>query len=180
MSERRLFGLFSGAQVTAMVCAALIAPGVVYAASYTYVVLTDPVTGHQALVDPTRRLSVYDPIAGYSNDPANLVVLAGNCTPNATKNIFTVPAGKALILKTLHMAYADGTANFKNYVYFIDNNSGIYISQFYDLTAVQTFQSDFGSGFYIHAGDGFSCQSSVTASFTTYGYYVPSTAVPAN
>ena len=180
MSNGKLFGIFSGAQVTVMVCAALVTPGALYAASYTYVVLTDPITGHGALVDPSRRLSVYDPIAGYSNDPANLVVLAGICAPNATKNIFTVPTGKALILKTMHMGYFDGTANFKNYVIFIDNNTGIYMSQFYDLSAVQTFQVDFGSGFYIHAGDGFSCQSSVTANFTTYGYYVPAAAVPVN
>ena len=180
MSDRKLFGLFSGAQVALMVCAAIVTPGAVYAVAFTSVVITDPSTGKEAIVDAYRRLYTYDPIAGYANNPANLVVLAGSCAPNSTKNIFTVPTGKALILKSMHMAYTDGTANFHNAAYFIDNNTGIYLAQFVDLNAAATFQADFGSGFYIHTGDGFSCQATVTASFTTYGYYVPASAVPAN
>ena len=143
MLDRRLFGIFSGAQITFMVCAAIITPGAVYAVTGTSVFITDPTSGKQAEV-ASGRLYTYDPITAYANNPANLVVLAGSCKPNTVTKIFTVPAGKVIILKALQMSYVNGTTNFDNSVLFFDNNTGIYLAQFDDNNPIRTFQADLG------------------------------------
>ncbi len=92
MENRKLFGLFSGAQLTCMVCAAIVTPGAVYAVTFTSVVITDPGTGKQAAVDSGRRLYTYDPVAGLANNPVNLVQISGETNSLNLSTIYTVPA----------------------------------------------------------------------------------------
>ena len=62
MADRKLFGLFSGAQVTLMVCAAILAPGAVYATTaLSGVVITEPASGRQSFIDTARRLPLTTP-----------------------------------------------------------------------------------------------------------------------
>ena len=99
MADRKLFGVLSGAQVTILCGFAIISPGAVYAVTYTSVLITDPLTGKQGLVDAARRFYVYNPIAGYANNPLNLVEISGPVMSYGAATIFyTVPVGKELIL----------------------------------------------------------------------------------
>lgn len=177
MSDRKLFGIFSGAQITILGALAIITPGAVYAVTYTSVVVTDPVTGKQALVDAGRRLYVYDPIAGYANNPQNLVQISGSTAPtNSYIVIYTVPVGRALILKSANLSYYGGAAGADNYAYF--KTSGNFITGYDQPNTSGVLSSNLGSGYYIHSGDTISYYSTTDIAFSLEGYLVPATAVP--
>lgn len=162
---------------------AIIAPGAVYAVTYTSVVITDPLTAKESLVDSGRRLYVYDPIAGYANNPLNFVEISGSGSHTQSVVFYTVPAGKALILKSASISYYNGAAGADNYAYFYAGTSANpnrnYITGFDDSSAANAHFPSFGSGFYAHSGDTLSFFSSVITQFSFQGYLVPASAVPA-
>jgi hypothetical protein len=181
MSGRKIFGVLSGAQVTILGALAIITPGAVYAVANTPVVITDPLTGKEGLVDSGRRLYVYDPIAGYANNPFNLVKIAGIPTVGQYNTIYTVPAGKALILKSANMTYYDGVAGSDNYVYFYGGpaTGTSFVTGFDSINLAGAFSDDLGSGYYLHSGDVILVFASSPSYISLRGYLVPSNVVPA-
>ena len=106
MSDRKLFGLFSGTNLTVLCCAAVLASSAAYAVSVTSVAITDPSTGNQALVDNSRHLRTYDQISGYTKNPAFVVNITAFSQPsNGYHLIYTVPTGKVLIIKSIIWSY---------------------------------------------------------------------------
>jgi len=97
----KLLEKLSGRQITAIILALIFVPGAVGAAvTFQPVTIVDPTTGKQSLVDGGRRLYVYDPIAGYRNNPANNVQLSASGGVSCS-TAWTAPAGKALIVTSL-------------------------------------------------------------------------------
>lgn len=183
MSDRKLFGVLSGTQLTILVALAITTPGAVYAIATTAVAVTDPLSGKQAAVDAGRRLYVYDPIAGYANNPLDLLEISGLWGSVSSSIIYTVPAGKALILKTINMSYYGGVSGNDNYAYVAGPNG--FIGGFDDTNPDGAHVTNLGSGYYLHSGDTISVSASNGANtnfiteYSIEGYLVPSAAVPA-
>jgi hypothetical protein len=177
MTDRKLFGLFSGAQITLLLCAAILTPGAVYAtAALTAVAITEPGSGKQSYIDGSRRLYTYDPIAGYANNPANIVNIAYSST--SCGNMYTVPTGKALIIKSATINYYLGTSGTDNYVYL--ETPIQQIVGFDSAGAVDERNFSLGSGVIVHSNIVISCVKSNSYSIISIqGYLVPSGAVPA-
>ena len=177
MTDRKLFGLFSGAQVTLLLCAAILAPGAVYATTaLTSVVITEPASGRQSWIDGSRRLYTYDPVAGYANNPNNIVNITAFPKPRTSVSIYTVPTGKALIIKSVTITYNQGTAGYDNYceisvihtlIRMDDNNE----------SDVRSF--NYESGIVVGSNQGLWAYATPDSGIFVQGYLVPSTAVPA-
>ena len=69
---RKILESFNATHITAIIIAAMITPGAVYAVTESNVVITDAKSGATASVGVSHNLNVYDPIAGYANNPANM------------------------------------------------------------------------------------------------------------
>ena len=179
MTDKKLFGLFSGTHLIAAFAIATLAPTALYAVSFTPVAITDSLSGHQAAVDVGRRLYTYDPIAGYGNNPANIFQLSNSCNANAVVRLYSVPTGKAVIIKAIQMSYNEGTSGFDNFVEFYDTNSLVVALTIEDPNVVGSHQANLGNGFIVRAGESVSCYSTVPANVTMQGYFVPASAVPA-
>src|SRR5690348_12783209 len=99
MSRQRSFGPFSGGQLTALIITALVVlgvPGTVFAVdTFSNVAIEDPVSGVKASVDAQHHLKTNDQIA-----PANFVRIFANATTSC-QAVYTVPAGRALILQSI-------------------------------------------------------------------------------
>lgn len=103
MTERKLFGVLTGWQLTILGSVAILAPGVVYAAvNFQAVAIVDPGSGTKSKIDAGRRLHVFDPVANQENNPANFVNVQfiHNGTANTAKCllVYTVPSGRALVI----------------------------------------------------------------------------------
>jgi hypothetical protein len=101
---RDLSNKLSGGQITLITLALILSPVTVTAAViFQPVAIVDPVTGKQSSVDSSRRLVVFDPIAGYRNNPANMVLISVSNAGNQceTGYQYVIPAGKALVLTAI-------------------------------------------------------------------------------
>ncbi len=164
-------GLFLG-----IVTAAVLVPTAAVAAS-TLVTITGP-SGAKAAVNPANQL-----LAAESN-PANNVVAFG-LTPQDCATIYTVPAGKALILKSAQFQLErNGTEppTVRAWVYAgtCGVSAKLLAASNVDRQS-ETVSTDFGTGVPIPSG-----QSVIVNSYNNrgsafvYGYLVPSAAVPAS
>ena len=174
---KKLSETFTATHLVAMFGIAVLAPGAVYAVTESNVVITDAKSGATASVGVSHNLNVYDPIAGYANNPANYVKITGDAMIG-NNIVYTVPAGKALIVKAVNFTYYNGTSGSDNYLYVQDGAT--FIAGFDDPNAVGTHNADLGNGFFVT--DSLSTVASDTPSsdiiFSIEGYLVPSTAVP--
>lgn len=181
MSDRKLFGIFSGAQITAIVIAGIVTPGAVYAVATSAVTITDPATGHQSAVDASRRLYVYDPVAGLQNSPLNDKRVSGYCdSGTANPASYAPPSGYALIVKSADFTFWNGTSGADNYVY-LSSTAG-WIAGLDSPNTADFKNSDLGNGYYVRPGESitFSCVATAgfDSNFSVEGYLVPSNAVP--
>jgi hypothetical protein len=179
MSNQKHFGPFTGGQLAAIICAAILAPTALYAVTYTYVAIGYPANGKIAAVDSASRLYVYDPVAGYANSPANLIEISGETNTSTTTTVYTVPAGYAFILKSANMSFFNGTSGSDNWTYFYDGTSDTWVTGFDDPNTVGAHYSTLGSGYYFHSGDIVTYYSTVNTEYSLEGYLVPANAVPA-
>jgi hypothetical protein len=152
MSDRKLFGLFSGTHLTVLTCAAVLASSAAYGVSVTSVAITDPSTGKQSLVDNGRRLSTYDQIAGYTNNPAFAVNISDfSYSSLGLHTIYTIPAGKVLVIKSALWSYYGNTEGSNNYTDIYNSSSRILIDLEGSHTA-DTIPTTFDAGVIAHAG----------------------------
>lgn len=185
---RELLSKFSGGQLTWLATIAILVPGTVGAAvAYQPVSIVDPSSGAKAYVDAYRRVSVYDPIAGYQNNPVNFVEIAvSNGNKCDTGYQYAVPAGKALVITAISgykfRGSFDGLSQF--YVYDGPGCTGKVLTNH----SSQLTQTDLTSSFNIVLGTGIPVKAGKTVSVLSinnlgyvflHGYLVPAGAVPA-
>src|SRR5690349_20915287 len=109
----RSWGPFSGRQLTVIIVTAIVAifvPGTVWAGdTFSNVAIEDPVSGVKASVDSGHHLKVSDgsgamtvdgTVTATETSPAKLVHVFGPAATGCT-SIYNVPAGKALVLKSV-------------------------------------------------------------------------------
>lgn len=102
--DRKLFGVLSGAHITIIACAAIIAPSVLYATvTYSNVAIVNRTTGVAAKVDNSERLYVLNPISLYRDDPYYQIdfTVSNNGIECETSYQYTVPAGQAFIITAM-------------------------------------------------------------------------------
>ena len=192
--ERMLSDLFRGftaTQKTIVIVAAIVTPGALYGAvTFQPVAIVDPITGVNSSIDSSRRLSVYDPIAGYTNNPINYVRISGVVAgDNIYHVVYTVPTGKALILRGANLSYFNGVFGNNNHFYLTDSfaTGSSFVVGFDDPNVSGTHNAALGNGWFFHSSDtiqyiSFNGSSSVAAmntSFSLEGFLVPAILVPA-
>lgn len=185
---RELVNKFSGRQLTAIILAAILVPGAVGAAvTFQSVAIVDPFTRKQAWVDSSRRLSVFDPIAGYRNNPLNMVEIyvSNNISRCETRFQYKVPAGKALIITAIsgyeqyyNLSYAGIT------VYDEANCQGAVLTSHFSPVSNSSLYApiaiDLGVGILVKPGKTVSVASTSNVGLTfLHGYLVPAAAAPA-
>src|SRR4051794_9623786 len=190
MESRRVLGLFTGTHITVMVCAALLAPGAVYAIATTAVAITDPVSGHQAAVDAGRRVYTLDAIAYYKNNPANQRDIYISNTGNVCENAYqyTIPAGSGFIITAmsgLEYKYSDANNYSGIFVNSAPNCTGTsitsHVSSVSTTAAIAPIVAEYGVGIPVPAGSTISVFSINNFGYTyIHGYLVPASAVPGN
>lgn len=180
MSDRKLFGVLTGPQITFLGALAIITPGAVYAVANTPVVITDPNTGAQNFVDAGRRLYVYDPIAGYQNNSLYFVRLSSTCLAGSNNLTYSPPSGKAMVIRAVDFAFYEGKSGSDNYVYLLDNIFG-FVAGVDSPDPTGSKNSNLGNGIYVKNGESLSleCANPGVYMVTIAGYLVPSNAVPA-
>ena len=104
----RFLGKLTGWQITAIICAAILAPSGLYAAAtFSNVALVNPVTGTPALIDGAGSLHNVDILAQFANNPLYKVtiefplVVPTGCQSAA----YAIPAGKALVITAISGNY---------------------------------------------------------------------------
>src|SRR5437870_4876164 len=114
---RRLSETFTATHLVLIIAIAVLAPSAVYATvSYSNVAITDATAGNTAAVDGGRKLSTYDPVAGYTRNPqftVNISDLSSSST--GVHTIYTVPAGKALLIRSATWSYFNNTEGSNNF-----------------------------------------------------------------
>lgn len=183
---RELLSKLSGNQITMIILTLILVPGAVGAAvTFQPAVIVDPSTGRQSYVDNGRRLYVFDPIAGYRNNPANIFFIGLRNTGNACDGSFTVPAGKALVLTSItgHEYYNNQLSSGFT---IIDGAacSGYILTTHQSSVSVTTPSApvavNFGSGIVVKAGRTVSISSHFNRGYTfLHGYLIPAGAAPA-
>jgi hypothetical protein len=180
------FGPFSGRQLTTIIVAAILVlgvPGTVFAVdTFSNVAIQDPVSGVKASVDAQHRLKTLDTLSGSvlaaETPPANIVQFFGGAG-TACATLYTVPAGKALILKTANgYLFKEDSASAELDLY---NGCSAFVAAFTSDHVAETVNEDFGPGIVFRAGSKVSVTASAGGgSVHGYGYLVPSSAVPAS
>jgi hypothetical protein len=191
--NERTWGPFSGRQLTTMVVSLILVlgvPGTVWAVdTFSNVAIEDPVSGVKASVDSSKRLKVGDGSGAMTVDgtitdatPANLVrIFAG--AGSSCSNVYTIPAGKALILKSMtaymHTAGSPGS-DVEAIVYPAANCASALAAAAISDRAHETVFQTFGSGIGVPAGRTISTLGfNTSGTVHLYGYLVPASAVPA-
>jgi hypothetical protein len=159
--------------------------------TFSNVAIEDPVSGVKAGVDPTNRLKVGDgagpmtidgSVTATQTQPASFVrifVFSGSTCSNA----YTIPSGKALIIKSMqtfmHSVGAAGD-DVETLVYNTADCSGLFVAAAISDGLHKTVSENFEPGIAIPAGRVVSVLGSHNAgSLFLYGYLVPASSVPA-
>lgn len=184
---RELLNKFSGRQLTALAIAALFVPGALGAAVvFQPVSIVDPNTGTKSFVDLGRRLYVHDPIAGYTNNPGNIVnVTQGMFSNNAAFPLYTTPTGKAFVIKSAQFSYF-GNADRNNIYLYLTNTSGHTMAVVEALETAGTLHYSYDPGIVVASGQQLMARFGSTdgqggryALLTLQGYLVPAASLPA-
>jgi hypothetical protein len=185
---QRTFGPFSGAQLTVIIVATLafLLPGTLWAvAPFQRVAIQDHGTGKLSHVDAGRRLSVYDPINGAAETPANFVRFYNFSSGSAgCIKIAAPPAGKALILKTLALDVFNlsGTGTGHVFRFYVGANCLGSAVLVINPNSVGLVTANLEPGLAIPAGRALwkENSASVSGEVNGLGYIVPAAWVPAN
>lgn len=186
---RRFLESFTATHATILAVVAMLGSGAAIAAvAFQPVAIVNTSTGKAAVVDSGGRLYVYDPIAGYRNEPKNQVnfTVSNNGTRCEKSSTYTVPSGKALILTTItgYTYIADSNPFSGFYVYEKASCSGVVRASFLNSgnsTSARTapVQVEFGSGLVFKSGSVVSLVSNNNFGYTHFtGYLIPSSAAP--
>jgi hypothetical protein len=147
---------------------------------FTRVAVQDPFTGVKAQVDNARRVLVSDFLQGFDEDPRFFVRDLFGPGSSTCSNIYTVPAGKALIIQSM-TAYLHNPSpgdDTEIILYGSASCSGLIAAAVSDRAHETVFQT-FGSGIAIPAGRTVSALGVDNGgSATIYGYLVPASWVP--
>ena len=132
--------------------------------------IVDATSGAKAAVDPAHRLRVAE------TAPGNIVTIAASVA--LCKSVYTVPAGRTLIVKTIHMTPAGASGNNSEVsVYANDTCTGTTIAQglVFDTSGGATNDDiDLGPGAVVKAGSSISIATNNTwADVHLYGYLTP-------
>jgi hypothetical protein len=184
--DLKTWGPFTGNQLTILLTAAILAlvPTALWSVeTYTKVVIQDALTGARAAVDSQRRLVVQDQIGAADETPANFVHAIFD-TPNVCTNVYTVPANKALVLKSLHAyLFKQNAANayVQMVVYSAASCGGLVKAAAVSSQVAESKVVDFGNGLAIPAGHTISMAGiNNIGSASIHGYLVPAAWVPAS
>ena len=186
MSSQRYFGPFSGLQLTAIIITLTVVigvPGTVYAIdTFSNVAVEDPVTGVKASVDSAHRLKTLDTVSGnvlaQETTPANIVRFFGGGV--SCSQIYTVPPGKALILKAANGYVFKSTSDaYGELDLYSGASCNSFVASFVSDHAGSTVTENFGPGITFGAGTGVSLAASRgSGTVHGFGYLVPASAVP--
>ena len=181
--EKRTWGPFTGTHLTVLLTAATLTmvPTALWSvAAFTNVAIQDPGTGARVAIDGARRMFVYDQVGDWDQTPANFVRVFGpGFGANNCSHIYTVPAGKALIIKSMHAYINRVSTSFSGEIDYYDSatclNTGFIGagSNAQDTTVVSGVAIPSG---HVVSQRGFNTNG---ASFM-YGYLVPAGWVPAS
>jgi hypothetical protein len=182
--DQKTWGPFSGTQLTIILTAAIlgILPTTLRAVdAFTNVAIEDPVSGRKAAIDAARRLLVYDAVGGADETPANFVHIFA-FPGSFCSSFYTVPAGKALIIRSLS-AYMHKSVNAteSQEISLFDgaNCGGTLFASAITVASHDTKVIDFGNGVAVPAGRSLSSNgTNFAGSFQLYGYLVPAGWVP--
>lgn len=186
----KILDKLSGSHITAIAITAMVVPGAAVAAvAYQAVAIVDPNTGSRSYVDSGRRLSVYDPIAGYGNAPWNKVEIKISNSGNLceTNYEYKVPTGRALIITAVsgYETQYSTSVNFSGY-HLYDNTgcSGNFLSAHISPVTSSSqrvpLAVELGSGVVVRPGKTVSVYSVNNYGFTfLHGYLVPASSIPA-
>jgi hypothetical protein len=184
---RDLVSRLSGGEITMIILALILIPGAVGAAvAFQPIAIVDPSTGRSSYIDSGRKLYVYDPIAGYRNNPANVVHVSMRHFGTTCDGSYTIPVGKALIITSISGYEHQYNNQLRSGVTLIDGLrcSGLVLADHMSSVSVAApaapVAMDFGAGILVKPGRAVSFTSYYNIG-TTYmhGYLVPAAAVPA-
>jgi hypothetical protein len=183
------FGPFTGRQLTTMFITLMIAivvaiPATAFAVTFTNVAITDPGGVNRAKVSTGGALSVSGTATVAT--PSNLVRISGLGILGLCSSLYTVPAGKALILTSgsihAHSSAPNDQAHVGIYLTSPDNPCFDPITEaFGDATTNWvTTPVDYGSGLALPTGTQLAVAGAAgNGVVELHGYLVPASAVPA-
>jgi hypothetical protein len=186
---RELLNKLSGRQLTAIILAAILVPGAVGAAvTFQPVAIVEPGSGRQSYIDGSRRLAVFDPIAGYRSNPANSVEISTSNYGSRceTYQQYKIPNGKSLVITAIsgfERLYDKSSQSSGFYVYVGANCSGHILTAHYSSVSSASPSApvavDLGVGITVKSGSTVSVYSLNNYGYTfLHGYLVPASAVP--
>lgn len=184
---KSLLDKLSGTHITILALAAMSVPSALGAAVvYQAVGIVDPTTGTKALVDAGRRLYVHDPIAGFANNPYNTVNLVHSVSSDGkTTAVYTPPAGKALIIKSVQFNYYNNSLLDEIYLS-LNNPYGNSLAMIRAHDKAGSLSSVYEPGIVLRSGQQLSSifgtsNPSVTKYALLYvqGYLIPANSLPA-
>jgi hypothetical protein len=143
----KLAETFTATHLVAVIGIVALAPGALYAAgALTNVVITGA-DRETARVDEAHRLWTYDPIAGYTKN----LFYAMNITDTTTSaaglhSIYTVPAGKVLVIKSVSWSDFGNTEGNNSFYYLYSAAlTGLYNTEGLHIANTTTRRSSPGS-----------------------------------
>jgi hypothetical protein len=184
----RLFGIFSGAQLTFIVCTAIVAPTALYGAvSYSRVQIIG--ANGQTPSVANGGLATNDVFARYRNDPRNLrdIFITNNGASCNTTQQWPVPAGSAFVITAItgYMVRSNTAIGFVGINLFAGLNcSGTPLTTHYTSATSDPFRAPlaltFGPGIPVPAGSTLSVLDGNNSGLMhVHGYLVPASLVAA-
>jgi hypothetical protein len=174
---RKLAESFTATHVTAIFIAAILVPSAAYAVTYSNVAITDATSGTTAMVDGSRRLHTYDSLAALTNNPKNLVNIVYHGGNSGSTVIYTVPAGKTLIIKEFTWDFYYNAPGTDIFVYLYDS-ADKNIMGFDSDRAHAVEHATFDAGLVAHAGT-LTADWGTTTGGTYHNLYIQGYLVPA-
>src|SRR4051794_26396273 len=182
--ERKLWGLFSGAQLTVMFVSvmAVAVPGTLWAVAASNVAITDTATGKTAAVNSTRRLYVTDSLLDQGVTPASFV--HGSRSGSAGSGCQTLaapPSGKALVAREVKVdVYQNPSPGNGQFVEIFAGTTCSTPIEDVNAPSIGHFIVPFDPGFATTSGISFQVGGSVAAELYFDGYLVPAGQVPSS
>jgi hypothetical protein len=152
--------------------------GVAVAAAPGLVTIADPTGTNKVSVNGAGQL-----LAAESNPRNTVRVIAQSSQEGICTNLYTVPAGKALIVKSVNIYdHSTGTGNPEVLVFHKNCTSVIFEQVFPTSPIYGSAYQDFSLGVPVPSGDkvNFECFSNFVCTVLITGYLVPAALVPAN
>lgn len=186
---RELLNKLSGRQLTAIILAAILVPGAVGAAvTFQPVAIVEPGSGRQSYIDGSRRLAVFDPVAGYRSNPANSVEISTSNYGSRceTSQQYKIPNGKALVITAIN-GYENRHSEVQFSGFYVYNGAGctgsfltVHSTNIPSVGMRTPVSVDLGSGILVKAGKTVSIYSLNNYGYTfLHGYLIPASAAPA-